>query len=219
MSKKINKRILSSVYVKALLKEKNCSFNDIRAEVIVMLFENFLKHYIIGEESKKSELIFNNEKSKEDSMYILNRLGTLRDKLLSENIITIDSLQKEVSKSLFIASKLSPYTILYNSAIETFSKEREKLFKGDELKMWIPDVVAVYLILDAKDMDISFKNFPLLENETFDDIVDIYTKNNLELRKLQSLNKETRNGLREKSIVGKTACLSNCMVEKIMKIQ
>lgn len=218
MSKILPKKVLSSSYLVPLLKDKNYTLNDLKAEVIVMLFENFLKHYFTGEESKKSELIFDTPESKEDSLYVLNRLYDLRDRLSNENILTIDNLQKEVSKSLFIASKLSPYTILYNSAISTFTKERKRLFKGEELRMWIPDAIAVYLIIDAKDMGISFEKFPILENETFDDIIEIYTKTNLELRKLQFADKETKNTLREKSIIGKTANISSSMIEKIIEI-
>lgn len=218
MSKILPKKVLSSSYLVPLLKDKNYTLNDLKAEVIVMLFENFLKHYFTGEESKKSELIFDTPESKEDSLYVLNRLYDLRDRLSNENILTIDNLQKEVSKSLFIASKLSPYTILYNSAISTFTKERKRLFKGEELRMWIPDSIAVYLIIDAKDMGISFEKFPILENETFDDIIEIYTKTNLELRKLQFADKETKNTLREKSIIGKTANISSSMIEKIIEI-
>jgi len=218
MSRNINKKVLSKAYLIPLLKEKNYTLNDLKAEVIVMLFENFLKHYFSGEENKKSELIFDTPQSKEESLYILNRLKDINTKLMNEDILTIDILQSKVSKSLYQASKLTPYTILYNSAITTFTKERKRLFKGDELKMWIPDAIAVYLIIDAKDMGISFEKFPLLDNENFDDIIDIYTKNNLELRKIQLIDKETKSKLREKSIVGKTANLSNSMIEKIIEI-
>lgn len=219
MKKMSSKRILSSTYLLPLLREKNYTLNDLKAEVIIMLFENFLNHYIIGEENKKSQLIFETEEGREESIYIFDKLYQLRKELIENDVLTIDKIQNEVSKSLFIASKLSPYTIMYNSAITTFTKERKRSFNAEELKMWIPDALAVYLIVDAKEVGIDFSKFPLLENETFEDIVNIYTKNNVELRVRQRATNEGKNLLREKSIIGKTINISRSMVDKIVEIK
>lgn len=205
-------KLISANYLKSLLKEKNCTLNDLKAEVIIMLFYNFIEHYFIGEDNKKSQLIFESEESREESEYIYTRLKIIKEELEKYNILTIESLQKEISKSLYIAAKLSPYTILYNYAIDVFTKKRKKLFIGNDSKIWIPDAIAIYLIIDAKEYDIDFKNFPILNTDNFDDIIKIYMKNNLELKKLTN---EKFNA----SIIGKTASIANSMIKRILDIR
>lgn len=208
MSKNNNKKLFSSLHLRVILNEKGYEINDLKAEAVLMMFENFVKHYIEGEERGNSKLILENEDSKGKNSYILERLKTVRSKLLKEaKIFTLDTLTREISKSLLMASKYSPYTLLYNLGVQTYLKERERLFKGEQNLMWIPDVLAVYLIVDAKENGISFDKFPIIHNEDFEDILSIFAKTNIELKKLTN---------EKKTIITKTSSISATMISRIV---
>ena len=69
----------------------------------------------------------------------------------------------------------SPYTILYNACINVLIKKREELFTKEEEKgVWLPDILSIYLILDAKDNNIDFSKFPFIQNESFDELVSFF---------------------------------------------
>lgn len=215
----MSKNILPKSYLKPLLLKKDYTLNDLKAEVVLMLVENFIEHYIHSEENGMSKNIFDDvfyEEVDEDDRIIFNKLKTLREQILEANVLTIKKLNNEIlNKSLFQQVSYSPYTILYNACIDVLIKKREELFTKEEEKgVWLPDILSVYLILDAKDKNIDFNKFPFIQNENFEDLVAFFTQTDSELKKINC-----SFGFRNPTIVAKTLKISSSIIDKILSIK
>jgi len=215
----MSKNVLPKSYLKPLLLKKDYILNDLKAEVVLMLVENFIGHYIYSEETGKSKNIFDNsnfEEFDEDDKIIFNKLKLLREQILESNILTIEKLNNEIlNKSLYLQMSYSPYTILYNACIEVLIKKREELFiKEEEKGVWLPDILSVYLILDAKDKNIDFNKFPFIQNENFEDLIAFFTQTDSELKKINC-----SFGFRNPTIVAKTLKISSSIIDKILSIK
>lgn len=215
----MSKNILPKSYLKPLLLEKKYTLNDLKAEVVLMLVENFIGYYIYSEETGQSKNIFDDTKFEElgeEDKIILNRLKTLREQIINSGILTIEKLNNEIlNKSLFLQMSYSPYTILYNAGIEILIKKKEELFTTEEEKVvWLPDVLSIFLILDAKEKDIDFSKFPFIEKDDFVDLITFFKETDAELKRINSCV-----GYRNPSVVAKTLKISNSIVEKIVSIK
>lgn len=203
----------------SLLKSKDYTMNDLKAEVILMLVENFISHYIYSEENGKSKNIFNDTNSENlnnQNEITFNRLKKLKSDLLELNILTISELNKKLrNSSLYTKTTLSPYTLMYNAGIDTFSKARKDIFNEDELKVWLPDVLAIHLIMDSKEEGINFEKFPCIHNDDFMDFIDFFTEINREFRKRDNSISSTKNP----TMVMKTSRLSFRIVKKIVNFK
>lgn len=121
--------------------------------------------------------------SKEEIQFINNSVANLKN-YLENNIIVSDtlfSIFKEQNKSLIfdkLSRNLEPMKIYYKHLINTFSS---RLKNGSD---WIPELLAFSLIYNyKKEHNKSFLSYPELENIAIEKIVNIYNKNNLELKK------------------------------------
>ena len=121
--------------------------------------------------------------SKEEIQFINSSVADLKS-YLENNIIVSDtlfSIFKEQNKSLIfdkLSRNLEPMKIYYKHLINTFSS---RLKNGSD---WIPELLAFSLIYNyKKEHNKSFLSYPELENIAIEKIVNIYNKNNLELKK------------------------------------
>ena len=220
----MSKNILPSSYLKPLLANKGYTINDLKAEVILMLVENFISHYIRSEETGKSKNIFDNVDRTENNCSIdnshkidrISRFKKLRNDLLDLDILTIKKLNEILAKaSLYLQTTYSPYTILNNTGIDTFTKARKDIFTKEELDIWLPDVLSIYLIIDAKNMGIDFSKFPCIANDDFEDMLEFFMETNSEFRKRDN----TINSIRNPSMIHKTSRVSLRIIEKIFNLQ
>ena len=105
-------------------------------------------------------------------------------KYLDNNIITTQTLFeifKNKNQSVLnkqIALNLEPMKVYYTYLTNLFST---KLSSGSQ---WIPELFAFSLLYSYKKEDgKSLSTYHLLEDFPFDKIIDIYNKNNLEIKK------------------------------------
>lgn len=215
----MSRNILPKSYLKPLLLKKDYTLNDLKAEVVLMLVENFIGHYVYSEENGKSKNIFddsNFEELDEDDKIILNKLKLLQEQILESNILTIEKLNNEIlNKSLYLQMSYSPYTILYNACIDVLTKKRAELFTKEEEKgVWLPDILSIYLILDAKDNNIDFSKFPFIQNESFDELISFFKETDSELKRIHGIS-----GFHNSTIVTKTLKVSSSIIDKILSIK
>jgi hypothetical protein len=154
--------------------------------------------------------------SKEEIVFINNSVANLKTYLENNIIIsdTLFSIFKEENKSLIfdkLSRNLEPMKIYYKYLINTFSN---KLEKGSN---WIPELLAFSLIYNyKKEHNKSFVSYPELENIAIEKIVNIYNKNNLELKKRIS----EKNGIstwKVKTNIDEMYDVSELMVMKYLK--
>lgn len=219
----MSKNILSSNHLKLLFKDKGYeSFNELKAEIVLVMIENFINHYIHSEESGKSRDIFDdtpyeaNTSDERADRLIFNRLKKLREDILNSNILTITELNNRYNKSSFYErTLLTPYTVMYNVGINALLKAKKELFSKDEQNVWLPDVLSIYMIIDSKALNIPFEKYPFIHNDTFDDIVDIFMRINSKFRERDN----TVSLYKNPTIVMKTGKMSSRVCSAINNIK
>lgn len=219
----MSKNILSSNHLKLLFKNKGYeSFNELKAEIVLVMIENFINHYIHSEENGKSRDIFDdtpyeaNTSDERADRLIFNRLKKLREDILNSNILTITELNNRYNKSSFYErTLLTPYTVMYNVGINALLKAKKELFSKDEQNVWLPDVLSIYMIIDSKALDIPFEKYPFIHNDTFDDIVDIFMRINSKFREMD----KTVSLYKNPTIVMKTGKMSSRVCNAINNIK
>ena len=154
--------------------------------------------------------------SKEEILFINNSVGNLKNYLENNIIIsdTLFSIFKEQNKSLLfdkMSRNLEPMKIYYKYLINTFSS---RLKYGSD---WIPELLAFSLIYNyKKEHNKSFLSYPQLDNLPIEKIVNIYNKNNLELKKRIS-NKNGISVWKIKTNIDEMYDVSELMVMKYLK--
>lgn len=121
--------------------------------------------------------------SKEELTFINTSVNSLKT-YLDNNIIVSDTLfylfKNRTQSPLYskITRNLEPMKAYYKYLINIFST---KLSNGSN---WIPELLAFSLIYNyKKEHDKSFSFFPEIDNFPMDKLINIYNKNNLELKK------------------------------------
>lgn len=121
--------------------------------------------------------------SKEEIMFINNSVSSLKN-YLENNIVVSDTLfyvfKNKNQSPLFnkLSRNLEPMKAYYKYLINIFSS---RLQNGSN---WIPELLAFSLIYNyKKEHDKSFLLYPQIDNFPIEKIVNIYNKNNLELKK------------------------------------
>ena len=154
--------------------------------------------------------------SKEEIIFINNSVSNLKTYLENNIIIsdTLFSIFKKENKSLIfdkLSQNLEPMKIYYKYLINTFSSS---LKKGST---WIPELLAFSLIYNyKKEHNKSFLSYSELENIAIEKIVNIYNKNNLELKKRIS----QKNGIstwKIKTNIDEMYDVSEVMVKKYLQ--
>lgn len=129
--------------------------------------------------------------SKEEIEFINSSVTSLKN-YLDNNIVVSDTLfyifKNRTQSPLFnkIARNLEPMKAYYKYLINIFST---KLSNGSN---WIPELLAFSLIYNyKKEHNKSFSLYPEIDNFPIEKIVNIYNKNNLELKKRIAQEQET----------------------------
>jgi len=154
--------------------------------------------------------------SKEELIFINNSVSSLKT-YLDNNIIVSDTLfsifKNQSQSTLFkkLARNLEPMKAYYKYLINIFSAN---LRNGDN---WIPELLAFSLIYNyKKEHDKSFVLYPQIDNFPIDKIVNIYNKNNLELKKRISEEKDI-SVWKIKTDIDKMYDTSELMVQKYLQ--
>jgi hypothetical protein len=152
-----------------------------------MLIENYL--YV--EDNMPSQDL-ESEFTSDERIIIYTTMKDLR-KDIQENILTIDkiqnimTLQNENMNTLNKARLTDSTYYFYNICINylEFLITSNSVDKNN--KMWIPDLICIYLIQDMKENTYSFSKFTFLDKYDFDSLFRIYEKINIDLKKTHKI--------------------------------
>lgn len=166
----------------AINKCKTINLKKLKIDTFLLVIHFLLKDYQKIDPDKISDPMTICA-SKDEILFINNNVLSLKN-YLENNIITSDtlfSIFKEQNSSLIfdkLSQNLEPMKIYYKYLINTFSS---RLKKGSD---WIPELLAFSLIYNyKKEHNKSFIAYPELEKIAIEKIINIYNKNNLELKK------------------------------------
>lgn len=204
-------------YLKLYLQNRGYTLKDLKCEIILMLSEMLIDEFIKAEDEGKNEIIIDNFPQNEKK-YIYNNLKNLQIDL-KKNILTVNKMQMIINsknlnqESLIRARITESIYYFYNLCAITLKSSLLKINNDNSEKIkWIPDLIAIFLIIDMKERNYYFNYFSFLEHYDFDKIINIYTHTNILIKKkdnMSFLNKE-------QTILSKMMNVSIEIVEKLI---
>jgi hypothetical protein len=216
----MNKRMTSKNNLELALMSRNMDLKDLKCEAILIMCKDLIQEYLkSNKEGKLVSLRDESEESKLSNNIILNEMKKL-DELLRDSVLSVDNLQIIISAQYFSPSNkmkarlVEPTAFFYNILSRSFIVKIKELQKNEKKLSWIPDQLAVFLILDMIEKGYTFKKFPFLQNYDFSTLINIYTKNNIELKK--ELGITLFSPKESQTIITKMQMLSLYIVEKII---
>jgi len=160
---------------------QNVNLQKLKLDTLLMIINHLLKEYKKEDIKKTSSLTV--DIAPDDLDFLDENICSLH-KYLDNNIITTNTLyyifsNKNESVLMHnIANSLEPMKVYYKYLTSLFST---KLSSGSN---WIPELFALSLLYSyKKEHGKSLSSYPFLDDFPLEKIIDIYNKNNLELKK------------------------------------
>ncbi len=200
-----------------LCSSKLCSVKDVQAESVLMMVHSLCANYFVP----KNENDYEEDKyiSKEEKEIILNFNKELFD-YLNQKIMSFPRLQvvlNEANKNsqAFIKARLvEPLGFYYNSLANSFIGRLNYLTEKDDKQMYIPDMLALFLILDFKEQTgYTFEKFDYIFKQDLEKIAAIYFKVNYKIKKENNITYSTP--LQEQTVINKMQNISSFMIKKL----
>lgn len=186
-----------------------------------MMCHNLIFQYLESENNQKNVKVLDSNNNNEDSIKVIQYKMTELYKYLSTVIISIESINSIMNsvvltnkESVHKAKLIEPLAYFYNFLAKSFTNKIKTLFAKDEKIHWIPDLIAVYLIIDMKEKGYDFKKFPFINNYDFSLLLNIYNKTNLELKKTNDIKLTTP--IKNNTIIVKMQNLASTMTDKLI---
>ncbi len=202
--------------LKLVLQHCN-SFNlkKLKADTLLLIIHSLLCDYEkikIEDDSKKDilpisdlEIEFINKSVHDLRNYLENNI------VVSETFFYIFKNKNQSPLFLKIAKNLEPMRVYYQYLTSLFSN---KITKGS---FWIPELLAFSLIhYFKKEYQKSFVNHPIIQDFPTEKLLNIYNKNNIEIKKHISKN-ENINTWKVKTNLDEMYDLSEFMIKKYLE--
>lgn len=194
---------ISNRQFELLLKECE-SINLKRLKLNTLLL---VVHFLISDYEKPQLL------DEKDSLFVDENIFKLKE-YIEENIIVSDTLvylyknRHQTALLNALATKLEPMKAYYIFLTNIF---KTKLIKGSN---WLPELLGFSLIYNyKKEFEKSFVLYPFIENFPIENVIEIYNKNNIELKK-EMCEEENLNLWKIKTPLDNMYDLSEFMVKK-----
>lgn len=197
---------ISNRQFELLLKECE-SINLKRLKLNTLLL---VVHFLISDYEKPQLL------DEKDSLFVDDSISKLKE-YIEENIIVSNSLvylyknRHQTALLNALATKLEPMKAYYIFLTNIF---KIKLTKGSN---WLPELLGFSLIYNyKKEFEKSFVLHPFIEDFPIEEIIEIYNKNNIELKK-EMCEEEKLNLWKIKTPLDNMYDLSEFMIKKYME--
>ena len=198
---------------KLVLKQcENINLHKLKVDTLLLVVQTLLNDFDKLDFTDESNPMLISA-SKSDITLINNSVQSLKN-YLDSNIINRDTLvnlfknPNPSSLNSRIKTNLEPMKVYYKYITAIFST---KLQKGS---MWIPELLAFSLIYNyKKEHGKSLNLYPLIDNFPIEKILQIYNKNNLELKK-NIANKENKSTWKVKTDIDEMYDVSELMIKK-----
>lgn len=165
------------------------TLKDLKVEVVLIFCLNLIREYIQSEDNK-IDFGYNCYMTNEEQDFIYTKIKELEDYLL-KHVYTIERIHEIMNdnsskESVFKAIIMEPRSYFYKILVQRFIAKMN-LFSDNGEKYYIPEQLALYLIIDMKEKGYSFKEFNFIEEFDFLSLVEIYNKINIKLRKINNI--------------------------------
>ncbi|PLY09922.1 MAG: hypothetical protein C0626_07605 [Arcobacter sp.] len=202
--------------LKLVLQHCN-SFNlkKLKVDTLLLIIHSLLCDYEkidIKDESKKNILPINSYEIEFINRSVHNLKNYLENNIVvNETFLYIFKNKNQSPLFLKIAKNLEPMRVYYQYLTSLFSN---KITKGS---FWIPELLAFSLIhYFKKEYQKSFINHPLIEDFPTEKLLNIYNKNNIEIKKHISKSEDI-NSWKVKTNLDEMYDLSEFMIKKYLE--
>lgn len=161
------------------------TLKDLKVEVILIFCLNLIREYVQSEDNK-IDFGYGNYMTKEEEQFIYTKLKDLENFLLN-HVYTVEKMYEVISdrsskESLLKAVIMEPRLCFYTILVKKFISKMN-LFSNSGDKYYIPELLALYLIIDMKEKGFSFNRFSYIEEFDFLSLIEIYNKINIKVKK------------------------------------
>lgn len=112
---------------------------------------------------------------------------------------------------------LEPYGFYYNELANSFIERLEYVSKKDKGQSYIPDMLAIFIILDFKNQaGYSFEKYDFIFNAKLEEYAEFYFKFNQEEKKRLGI-KSFSVHIQDQPVVRRMSNISLFMIEKLLK--
>lgn len=217
----MNKRMIDTRNnLELALMSRNMDLKDLKCEAVLIMCKDLIQEYLkSNREGRLVSLRDESEESKISDNTILSEMKKL-DELFRDSVLSVDNLQIIMTAQHFSPSNkmkariVEPTAFFYNIIAKGFVVKMKDLQKNEGRLTWIPDQLAIFLMIDMIEKGYKFKKFPFLQDYDFSLLLDIYMKNNIQLKKEQGVT--LFNSKESQTIITKMQMLSVHIVEKII---
>lgn len=169
------------------------TLKDLKVEVILIFCLKLIHEYIQGEDDKL-DFGYNCYMTKEEQKLIYIKIKELETHLLKQ-IFTIEEIHriiedKSSKESLIKAIVMEPRLYFYDILVKRFISKMN-LFSDNGTKHYIPELLALYLIIDIKEKGYSFKEFRFIKDYDFLSLIEIYNKINIQIKRINNIKLNT----------------------------
>lgn len=169
------------------------TLKDLKVEVILIFCLKLIHEYIQGEDDKL-DFGYNCYMTKEEQKLIYIKIKELETHLLNQ-IFTIEEIyriidDKSSKESLIKAILMEPRLYFYDILVKRFISKMN-LFSNNGTKHYIPELLALYLIIDIKEKGYSFKEFRFIKDFDFLSLIEIYNKINIQIKRINNIKLNT----------------------------
>ncbi|AXX90390.1 hypothetical protein CKA55_11900 [Arcobacter suis] len=165
------------------------TLKDLKVEVILIFCLKLIREYIQSEDNK-IDFGYSCYMTNEEQNLIYTKLKELESSLL-KHIFTIEEIYKIIidkssKESIIKAIVMEPRLYFYDVIVKRFISKMN-LFSDNGKNYYIPEMLALYLIIDMKEKGYSFKDFRFIEEFDFLNLIEIYNKINLQIKKMNDI--------------------------------
>ncbi len=177
----------------------------------------FCGNYIMSAENGKKIDTGRISKEEDEKIYEFNaRLF----RYLSSKVMSFERIEKIMreansSPQAFIKARLvEPFGFYYNILANSFSSRLKYCTKDGEPQLYVPDLLAIYTILDFKHKTgYTFDKFDYIKNIDFEEMLKIYHKVHAKDKVEKQLTYRTH--IQEQTVVKKMVEISIFMIDKL----
>lgn len=165
------------------------TLKDLKVQVLLIFCLKLIREYTQTEDNKissgYSDYMSNKEenliytKMKELENYLLKRVYTIEE---IHNIMNDKSSKESITKAIL----LEPTTYFYEIVVKRFISKMNSL-SGDGKKYYIPELLALYLMIDMREKGYGLKELSFIEEFDFLNFIEIYNKVNIEVKRTNNI--------------------------------
>lgn len=165
------------------------TLKELKVEVILIFCLNLIREYTQSEDSK-IDFGYGCYMTNEEQEFIYTKIKELENYLL-KHVYTVERMHEIINdnssrESIFKGIIMEPRSYFYKILVHRFVAKMN-LFSDNGEKYYIPEQLALYLIIDMKEKGYHFKEFNYIDNFDFLSLIEIYNKINIKLRKINNI--------------------------------